>query len=144
MENKRQAGLELVMRLHVTLEQAVFVRDTPKGKLNIIPITGGTAEGPGFCGKVCYGGADWNTVLPCGLNHVFAKYWLMDDQGNAVSVENEGMIDWQNKTGPFITTPRFSCDVNGPYAALNSGVYTGELAPGGENAVNITFWRVGE
>lgn len=142
MENR--AGLEFMMRLHVTLEEAAFVGDTPRGRLNIIPITGGTVEGPAFTGRVCRGGADWNTVLPNGLNHVYARYWLQDEAGEYICVENEGVIDWDRKNGPYLTTPRFLCDVHGAHAELNSGVYTGELTPGGENAVNIVFWRLAE
>lgn len=142
MESERSASMELVMRLHVTLEKAVFVGDTPRGRLNIIPITGGTVEGPDFKGKVCRGGADWNTVLPGGLNHVYARYWIQDEAGETICVENEGVIDWQKKNGPYITAPRFTCSEKGKHAGLNSGVYTGELTPGGEDAVNIVFWRL--
>ncbi len=140
MENK--VTLEFVMRLHVTLEKAVCVGDTPRGRLNIIPITGGTVEAADFAGTVCRGGADWNTVLPNGLNHVYARYWIQDEAGETICVENEGVIDWANKRGPYITTPRFACAANGKHADLNSGVYTGELTPGGEDAVNIVFWRI--
>ncbi|MBR1584287.1 MAG: DUF3237 family protein [Clostridia bacterium] len=56
MENK-PAALALVTRLHVTLSPSVAVGDTPRGALQIIPMTGGTAEGPEFTGRVCPGGA---------------------------------------------------------------------------------------
>ncbi|MBQ9262969.1 MAG: DUF3237 domain-containing protein [Clostridia bacterium] len=138
----KTAELQLVMRLHVTLEKAVSVGETPQGTLNIIPITGGTVESDGFTATVCRGGADWNTVLPNGLNHVYARYWLMDDAGEIICVENEGIIDWKKQNGPYITTPRFTCAANSRHADLNSGVYTGELTPGGEDAVNIVFWRI--
>ena len=136
------AELQFVMRLHVTLEKAVSVGNTPRGALNIIPITGGTVEGDGFSGVVCPGGADWNTVLPDGLNHVYARYWLRDDAGEIICVENEGVIDWRKKNGPYITSPRFCCDDHGRHAALNSGLFLGELSPGGEDAVDIVFWRI--
>ena len=38
--------LEFVMQLRVTLGQMYSVGDTPRGKRNVIPITGGTFEGP--------------------------------------------------------------------------------------------------
>ena len=142
MESKREAALEFVMKLHVTLEKPAEVGETRQGRLIIIPITGGTVEGPDFKGEICRGGADWNTMLLGGLNHVYAKYWIRDEAGEVISVENEGVIDWPRLKGPYITTPRFTCAENGKHAALNSGVYTGELTPGGDDAVNITFWRI--
>ena len=138
----RSVHLRLLMRLHVTLGETMTVGSTSKGNLKIIPILGGTAEGPRVKARICPGGADWNTMLPDGRNHVFARYWLEAENGEIISVENEGVIDWNRKTGPYLTTPRFACDVSGAYAFLNDGVYTGEIQPGGEGAVNIILWQV--
>ena len=140
----RQAELQFVMRLHVTLDPAVAVGRTSAGTLNIIPIPGGTVEGDGFTGTVCRGGADWNTMRPDGLNHMYARYWLRTEDGKYISVENEGVIDWNRKDSPYITTPRFSCEASGPYAALNDGIYIGELHPGPDHTVDLVFWKVME
>ena len=51
--------LEYVVRLHVTLDPAFSVGDTGKGGRTVIPITGGTSEGPNIKGEVLPGGADY-------------------------------------------------------------------------------------
>ena len=53
--------LEYVVRLHVTLDPAFSVGNTGKGARTVIPITGGTFEGPGLKGEVLPGGAE--TIL---------------------------------------------------------------------------------
>ena len=53
--------LEYVVRLHVTLDPAFSVGDTGKGTRTVIPITGGTFEGPGLKVEVLPGG-------PGGIN----------------------------------------------------------------------------
>ena len=140
-ENKN-AHLKLLMRLHVTLAPTVVVGQTSEGLLKIFPITGGTAIGPEIQAEICPGGADWNTLHPDGRNHVYARYWLRTEDGEYISVENEGVIDWNRKNSPYITAPRFTCSASGPYAALNDGIYIGELHPGQDHSVEIVFWKV--
>lgn len=49
--------LEFVVQLHVTLGQVYSVGKTTHGTRTIIPITGGTFEGPNIKGEVLPGGA---------------------------------------------------------------------------------------
>ena len=50
---------EYVMTLNVKLGQAYGVGKTAKGNRFIVPITGGTFEGPNIKGEVLEGGADY-------------------------------------------------------------------------------------
>ena len=50
---------EFVMQLKVTLDAPYVVGETPHGKRTVIPITGGTFEGPLLKGTILSGGADW-------------------------------------------------------------------------------------
>ena len=50
---------EFVMQLRVTLGEAYSVGETPQGKRLVIPITGGTFEGPLLKGTILNGGADY-------------------------------------------------------------------------------------
>lgn len=133
---------EEVIRITVTLAPPLRVGPTGKGELSIIPITGGTFEGPGLCGRVMPGGADWNTVVNGRLNHVFAKYWLQTEDGEVISVENEGYIDNACSGTVIKTTPRFLCSLKGKYARLAGGTYVGELFGGSETSINIRVYRV--
>ena len=131
----------ILMTLNVRVEQPRIVGQTPEGKLSIIPIIGGTFEGPMLRGKVCPGGADWNTVSGSHC-HVLARYWLQTDDGTILSITNEGRFAAEDEAAVIRTTPRFSCDINGMYAFLNNGTYAGELRGGDNNSVNIVIWKL--
>lgn len=133
---------EKIMSLHVELGEAKVVGQTREGLLTIIPITGGTFEGSLLKGKVCYGGADWNTTVSETVSHVHAKYWIETDDHVIISVENEGFINPLRRDAVIRTTPRFLCDLNSPYAFLNRDTYAGELAGGDGNSVDITIYRL--
>ena len=49
--------LEFVMQLHVTLDQPYSVGEIPNGRRTVIPITGGTFEGPLLKGTIINGGS---------------------------------------------------------------------------------------
>ena len=56
--------LEFVLQLKVTLGQAYSLGDTPNGRRTVIPITGGTFEGPLLKGTIINGGADYQLADP--------------------------------------------------------------------------------
>ncbi len=134
----------IIMRLHVTIGEPLPVGATQRGFLVILPITGGHFEGPGIRGRVCPGGADWNTRLDDAHSHVFAKYWLQTDDGAVISVENEGVINNERMGDSVIkTTPRFLVDHGGKYSFLESGVFVGELnIPEEPGAVDIVIHKM--
>ena len=131
-----------IMTLHVKVAPAKLVGQVPEGKLAIIPITGGTFEGEKLRGRVCPGGADWNVAVSDTLCHALARYWIETDDGAVIGVENEGWLGSPAEETILRTTPRFSCDLNGPYAWLARGVYAGELHGEGENGVEIVVWKL--
>lgn len=133
---------EKVVSLHVELGEAKVVGRSPEGILTIIPIIGGTFEGPLLRGRVCPGGADWNIMVSETISHVHAKYWIETEDHAVISVENEGLIDRLQKDAVIRTTPRFTCDLQGQYAFLASGTFAGELVGGIENSVDITIYKL--
>lgn len=137
-----QLQREKVMTLHVEVGENQSVGQVPEGKLVIIPITGGTFEGEHIRGHVCPGGADWNVTVSDELCHVFARYWIETDDGSVISVENEGWLDLNHQDATLRTNPRFSCDLDGPYAYLTRGLYAGELRGFGANRVEIIVWKL--
>ena len=50
--------LEFVMQLKVTLGETYSCGETQHGRRTVIPITGGTFEGPNIKGTILNGGAD--------------------------------------------------------------------------------------
>jgi hypothetical protein len=130
------------MTLRVTVGPGLPVGQGPGGWLTVIPITGGTFEGPGLRGLVCAGGADWNTRVTDTLHHVLARYWIQTDGGAVICVENEGWLDARAQGAVLRTTPRFTCDLHGPVAHLNHGCYAGELTGVAPDCVEVTVWRL--
>jgi hypothetical protein len=65
--------------------------DVPRGRRRIIPILGGTFEGPSIRGKVLPGGADWQIVRADGLAELDTRYALQTDHGSVIYIQNAGM-----------------------------------------------------
>src|SRR5690606_37837396 len=73
--------LEFAFEEIVTLGQAIPVGETPLGKRTIIPITGGTFEGPGLKGTIIPGAWDWQLTRADGCTEVEADYMIRTDDG---------------------------------------------------------------
>ena len=58
-EPKNTPQLEFALQLKVTLGEAYSCGETQHGQRTIIPITGGTFEGPAIKGTIINGGADY-------------------------------------------------------------------------------------
>lgn len=121
----------------------------------MIPITGGTLEGPGIGGKVLSAGADFMIVRASRTVEVNARYVVQMDDGTNVYVENNGI-----RTGPkdeperlkrgdvigpeeiyFRTAPRFET-ASEKYGWLMDSLFIGaaKRRPGG--GVQIEVYRV--
>ncbi len=136
--------LHFVYEEFVTLAAAVPVGETPIGKRNIVPITGGTFEGPGLRGSVMPGGWDWQLTLPSGCFQLHADYFLKTDDGVIIHVVNAGMVcpNSAGKRDALFTSPQFEAP-KGKYDWLNGGVFVGTLEVAridGKPAVHIRFF----
>lgn len=83
--------LEYVCSLKVSIADALVVGETPHGTRRIIPITGGTFEGPNLKGTIINGGADWQVVRKDGVAELSALYTLKTEDGTLIYVKNTGM-----------------------------------------------------
>jgi hypothetical protein len=83
--------LTFVMALHVTVGAPLEVGAVPRGRRRIVPIEGGTFEGPQLRGTVLPGGADWQIVRVDGLAELDTRYTLKTDAGDVIYVQNAGM-----------------------------------------------------
>lgn len=139
--------LEFSFEETVTLGEAIPLGETPMGHRNIIPITGGTFEGPGISGTVIAGGWDWQLIRSDGCTQIEADYMLRTDDGVVINVINRGTIcppDEEGQISPVRTHPVFEAPI-GDYDWLNRTTFIGtlELAPPADGpAVKIKFYRV--
>ncbi len=69
----------------------IEVGETPRGLHRIVPIVGGTVEGPLFQGVVLPGGADWQYIASNGLTDVDARYTLETASGVRIGVSSKGV-----------------------------------------------------
>jgi hypothetical protein len=131
----------------VTLGTAISPGRTPMGGRNIVPITGGTFEGPNIKGVIIPGGWDWQLQRADGCTDVKADYMLRTDDGVVINVVNTGNLCPPAPGKPLTarTSPRFEAPI-GKYEWLNKSAFIGTLelatAPGGGPAVRIGIWRV--
>ena len=135
-------SLESAFTLSITLAEPFEIGHTPQGFRRVIPITGGSVDGPALRGRVLPGGADWNVVRPDGVAHLWARYTLETDDGVLIMVTNEGLrpqdsamrelaargespdpSSWYCRTAPSFEVAA------GPHDWLNRTVFVGAMHP---------------
>lgn len=126
---KEQPTLDFVMQLRVTLGASYSLGQTPHGVRNVIPITGGTFEGPRLKGTILNGGADYQLASSNGeRTQLEAIYSIRTDDGTYIHVRNCGIIstgkdDKGQDTFYFKAAPRFEAPSDSPYNWLNNAIY---------------------
>jgi hypothetical protein len=76
--------------LDVALSQPVVIGHARTGVRRVIPIRGGTVEGPGISGRILDFGADWQTILEGGLAELDARYAFETDDGALIEIRDFG------------------------------------------------------
>jgi hypothetical protein len=139
--------LEFAFEELVTLAPALAPGKTPYGSRNMIPITGGTFEGPGIKGTIIPGGWDWQLVRADGCIDVHADYMLKTDDGVIINVVNDGALCLPKPSQPakpVRTSPRFEAPL-GKYEWLGQTAFVGTLESAkdanGKPAVRIRFYK---
>ena len=119
--------LEFALQLKVTLGEAYGIDNTQHGRRTIIPITGGTFEGPKLKGTIINGGADYqlNTETRTELE---AIYCIRTDDGINIHVRNKGIIyNGKDAEGSptfyFRAAPTFEAPADSKYAWLNNALF---------------------
>jgi hypothetical protein len=125
-----------------------------RGRRRIVPILGGTFEGPGLNGRVLPGGADAQVVHADGFSELDTRYTLETEGGDLVYVQNRGIrhappaVMQRLLAGEpvdaaqvyFRTTPTFETAASQlQWLARSVFVGTGERQP---LSVIIRFWRM--
>jgi hypothetical protein len=84
-------ALDFAFRLKVSVAPALELGATHQGRRRIIPITGGSIDGPRLQGRVLPGGADWQIVRADGTAELEARYTIEAADGALISVINRGL-----------------------------------------------------
>ena len=141
--------LEFVLQLKVTLGQAFSLGDTPNGRRTVIPITGGTFEGPLLKGTIINGGADYQLADPkTNRTTLEAIYSIKTDDGVYIHVRNKGIIHSEQNGGGqpsfyFKAAPQFEAPSDSPYAWLNNAIYVCEPAfDSAFQGIVLNVWKV--
>jgi len=119
-----------LMVLRLTTYAIQEVGSTPRGRLFIFPITGGSFEGDRLHGKVLPGGADWAMATPDGAFELDLRATLETDDGVLIYLTFTGVRDDARQY--LRTLPRFETAAP-QYAFLNRllAVGLGDIRPEG-------------
>ncbi|GAB3014641.1 DUF3237 domain-containing protein [Spirosoma pulveris] len=147
-------GLSFVGQLNVKIGPAYVVGETPHGIRRIIPILGGTIEGPGLKGEILPGGSDWQVVRKDGVAELEAHYQFKTDDGVIIYIKNSGLrvatpdvaarIGRGEQVSPseyyFRAIPKFEAPA-GKYDWMNNAIFVCTAFRNPENVV-IQVWKV--
>ncbi len=134
----------------VKIASMIMVGESKYGTRRVIPITGGTFEGPKIKGEVLPGGEDWQLVRPDGDTELNARYLLKTDDGVVIQVINKVLMHTPKPGEGGQPYTRSVIDLEAPVASkydyLNHAIYIGTLTmnmtPGEEPAVVIGVYKV--
>ena len=149
------AETEFAFEARVSVQTPLVVGKSSHGLRRVVPITGGTFEGPNIRGRVVPGGADWQFVRPDGVLAVEARYTLETADSVLIMVTNRGIrrgpqavMDRLGRGEPvdpseyyFRTTAEFEAPLGSKYEWLNQSVFVG-VAERRADAAIIRFYRV--
>ncbi|HUR32421.1 MAG TPA: DUF3237 domain-containing protein, partial [Vicinamibacterales bacterium] len=83
--------MTLAFTLHVRVGPPMELGEVPAGRRRIIPILGGTFDGPLLRGTVLAGGADWQIVQADGVAKLDTRYALQTHDGKVIYIQNAGV-----------------------------------------------------
>lgn len=148
-EPKDTPQLEFALQLKVTLGETYSCGETQHGQRIVIPITGGTFEGPSIRGTIVNGGADYQLANKAqNRTELEAIYSIKTDDGVYIHVRNRGIIyDGKDVNGNpsfyFKAAPQFEAPADSRYAWLNNALFV--CAPDFTQqfqGIVLNVWRV--
>ena len=132
------------MQLKVTLGETFSINNTQHGRRTVIPITGGTFEGPGIKGTILNGGADYQMANAAGRTEVEAINCIKTDDGVYIHVRNRGIIASGNGGFYFKCAPQFEAPADSKYGWLNNAIFVCQPDFGGGDfkGIVLNVWKV--
>jgi hypothetical protein len=147
-EPKDAPRLEFALQLKVTLGESFSIDKTQHGRRTVIPITGGTFEGPQLKGTILNGGADYQLANANGRSELEAIYCIKTDDGAYIHVRNRGIINGgKDAEGRpqfyFMAAPQFEAPGDSKYAWLNNSLFVCKPAfDASFKGIVLNVWRV--
>lgn len=146
--------LEYAFEARVDIAAPLDHGNTRAGHRRVIPILGGTVDGPNIRGKVLAGGADWQILHADGAADLEARYTLELEGGALAYVTNRGYrrgdpailgrLNAGETVDPalyyFRTVAMMECSHPG-YLWLANAIFVGS-GERSANGVVVRFWRV--
>lgn len=141
-EAPKGPDLEYVCELRVTCDPAMVVGHTSHGDRVVIPITGGTFEGPLMRGTVLSGGADYQLVdRERNRTELEAIYCIRTDDGVLIHVRNKGLLCMGEEGSYFRTEPHFEAPDDSKYNWLNRAIFV--CVPEAKREyISLKVWKV--
>ena len=144
-QQQPQPILEFVMELRVKIDKPFSVGRTPHGQRTVIPILGGTFEGPLLKGEILSGGADYQ--MSDELTHrteIEAIYCIRTDDGVTIHVRNNGIIKMGGQGGMYFRcAPKFEAPKDSKYAWMNESLFLCQPGFGGAGGgITLDVWKV--
>ena len=140
---------ELMWKAKVKITNMITVGESKRGVRRVIPITGGTFDGPKIKGEVLPGGEDWQLVRPDGDTEMYARYLMKTDDGHVIQVINRALIHVGNQGKEFYCKSALDLEapIDSPYDYLNHAIFIGTLEmprinPGEEPYVIIGVYKL--
>jgi Protein of unknown function (DUF3237) len=127
-ERKTAMTSRPLMRVNIAAAPPQQLGTGPHGIRSIVPVTGGSFEGPRLRGKVLPGGGDWLLLRPDGVLELDLRITLETDDHALIYMTFQGLRHGDY----FRTLPRFETSTES-YAFLNRivSVGVGEARPDG-------------
>jgi len=91
MNNEPKLEFAFEIKIKVEPGKGFEAGGTPKGLRRMIPITGGTFEGPNIKGTVIAGGYDFQLLRDDNVMEIDARYVLQADNGVLITIVNRGL-----------------------------------------------------
>lgn len=134
--------LEFAFEIKCKCDAGYSVGKTSRGERFIIPIIGGTFEGPNIKGIVLPGGADYQLQdREKGRTELEAIYSIQTDDGVNIHVRNCGVLVASDGQFYFRTSPKFEAPNDSKYDWLNNAIFV--CTPGfGDGYISLTMWKV--
>lgn len=115
----------------VTVANGIMLGKSKYGLRRIVPITGGSFEGPNIRGEVMPGGADWQLYRADGDTELYARYLLKAHDGHIIQVINRVLMHYPPKSDkgePYVRSLiDLEAPLGSPYEYLNHAVFFGTL-----------------
>ncbi|MDD4821698.1 MAG: DUF3237 domain-containing protein [Bacteroidales bacterium] len=141
-QDHKAPKLEFAFELKVTCDKAYSVGKTSHGERVVIPITGGTFEGPSIKGTVLSGGADYQLVDKTkNRTELEAIYSIRTDDGVNIHVRNMGILYYGKDGFYFRTAPKFEAPNDSKYDWLNNAIFICE-PEGKDGYISLKVWMV--